>query len=769
MTQISIQEVFWKIATENRVGLLKPLSLNDFYKILEKGKNQGFSVGWRDVFPLLKLTDKKAIPEWSPPNFLIDFVVLYFKKFSGSTVLDTNVGMGVFLSALSEAISVISSTGIIDKEEKIDLVRLINSHNSVHFTVGDSIEKVEELKNEYDIVFATSVFNSSIQNKNFKINNENLTIKDTITNITALLASTKLSQNGKSVFLLPETFYKHEDFESVAGNLEEFGLYINSIISLPQNVLSPWANLSTSLFFISREKTNDLFVARLSEETEQSLLLKNLFDRKSTKFVETGRLVNFDEYKSWRQYVLQLEVREAVKSSKSPIVRLEEVALKINIADKEVMNSFEEIPNSIFLPLNEKFQTVTKFSDILSQSQNYVQVVLKPETALADYVAGYFNTDVGRKVRSSLSYGNVIAKLSRLDVMDAIVILPSMEIQQKIVESQRNISELVLGLEKLEKRLFETPYEVNKIEKQIIKLDRKESFENWIEVLPFPLASILWRYHASLEVDEKIENLLHFFEGTAQFIATVMLSAVYSDKDFFIKNKQSLFETRNLSDTIKRSTFGTWVTLGQKLSKITRNMLTSSEDIQICLSMYGTESLEFVSAISNTSLFSTLDIARKYRNDFAHGGIVNLLENKRKLSSLESELSRLRQQFATIFDDHILIKAVRNQYKEGLYINKISRITGSRQMFADNELVTTIPLDSNKLYFGSVSTKKPLEILPLINLISVAQINEYAFYFYNKVDKNQVKWITFHYEKQPEILNDDTALIKLLDFFEDFK
>ncbi len=593
-----------------------------------------------------------------------------------------------------------------------------------------------------------------------------LVINDSHTNIIALLASNNLSSDGKAIFLLPETFYNYEHPDGVVANLAEFGLHINAIVSIPQNSLSPWTALSSSLFLISRKKTNDLFVGRLSEESDTALLVSNLINRKNGQTIELGRLINPLDYKSWRQYLFQTEVEQAVKNSKLPAIKLEEIATKINIGDTRENGGFDDLPNTFYLPVIDGLFATTRLSDLNDRPLNYVQIILDPEIALADYVAGYFNTDLGRKVRASISSGSIVTKLLKIDLMDALVLLPSMEVQQKVTEAQRTISELVLGLGKLEKSLFQSPYEVTKIEKQITKLNQKESFEAWIDTLPFPLASILWRYHANIDTDEKIKHLLHFFEGTTHFVTTIMLSAFYSDTDVFRKYRQSFFSTTDSSITIKRSTFGNWVTIGEKVAKSTRRMLSDPQEIPVCLGLYKTESLEFINTIANRELFSVFRNALKYRNDFAHGGIENALINKRKLNLLESELNNLRVLFATTFDGVVLMKSVNNQYRDGFYTNKISKIMGSRQFFADDTLATSIPLDSGKLYIGHKDSTTPLEVLPFIKLTSNPESDDNACYFYNRVENGQVRWVSYHYEQQPEITLGDTSLIKLIEALE---
>ena len=103
-----------------------------------------------------------------------------------------------------------------------------------------------------------------------------------------------------------------------------------------------------------------------------------------------------------------------------------------------------------------------------------------------------------------------------------------------------------------------------------IKAHTAEHLDQWFETLPFPLASILraWQATPSQDFKTKHEHLLHFFEGTAEFLSVILLSAFSSNEAVFGAHKQKLTEAllkQNLS--FQRATFGTWKLVVEYLSK----------------------------------------------------------------------------------------------------------------------------------------------------------------------------------------------------------
>jgi hypothetical protein len=762
MGERSLKDEFWSIATNLHIGLLKQLSALDFQQVLLEAKKQSVPFSWRDIDPVIRKTNRSDIP--SVPNRVVDFIASYCHQVGGKTVFDPWANIGVLLLSLQEKMEV-KSTAIMRRSEDIKIAELFDPKD-IQWLLKIAEEDFVVAHDRYDLIVSVPAFGLPHQQKSYKLPAGELQIKDSATYLLLLSACQHLSEKGKAIFLLPEGFYGRDQIDNVVNNLGEFGLYINAIVSLPPNTFQPATGVGTALFFISREETFELFIGHLSDEVNEASLLKNLIRRKNGSILETGQLVNREEYKSWRQYSLLVEIQEIVKHSKLPIIKLEEIALKFNFGKKGEDNGFEEIPNAFFLPLLENLPVLSDSADITNPT-HYVQIALKPELALADYVAGYFSTEAGKKVRASLASGNVITRISNLDLFDAFVLLPEIEMQQQVIETHRTMRELSYQLQKFEKDLYKRPDQVEKIRKDIQKLDQKESFNNWIESLPFPMASILRRYQASAEIDKKLEHLLQFFEATAEFIAIILLSAYLSDSSTMSTYQDIVFPKKvEKRGDIKVSTFGYWVKTGERLAKQTRTMLGSPNERSICFELFHTSSVEFIQTISGKNLFDTLNRAAGIRNRDAHSGIKVDLSNSKRLSLAESELDKLRSIFSSIFEDIILFAPLSNQYRDGVFTNKITKLNGPHQIFIQDYIKTIIPLDAEKLYLSEKHEKKPLELLPFIKMLKSPESEKIACYFYSRMEGQTPAWVSYHYEGQPEIELEDQELLKVIKLFE---
>ena len=68
-----------------------------------------------------------------------------------------------------------------------------------------------------------------------------------------------------------------------------------------------------------------------------------------------------------------------------------------------------------------------------------------------------------------------------------------------------------------------------------VETPQRFNFPQWIETLPFPLASILRVYDVDDDDKEKFDHLLKFFEALTIFWAIILLSSFYSDEAEFKK------------------------------------------------------------------------------------------------------------------------------------------------------------------------------------------------------------------------------------------
>jgi hypothetical protein len=107
-----------------------------------------------------------------------------------------------------------------------------------------------------------------------------------------------------------------------------------------------------------------------------------------------------------------------------------------------------------------------------------------------------------------------------------------------------------------------------------------------------------------------------------------------------------------------------------------------------------------------------------------------------------------------------------NQYTDGTYYFVGKSIMGTRTPFRKVEFESIIPLDSKKLYFRHIDSLTAIELLPLFRIMESPKTEQDACYFYNRIQGHKVRWVSYHFESEAEIIRPDPEVRKALALFE---
>ena len=735
--------ILWEFTNQLR-GKVRPS------QYLEEMINQGVEFSWRDIHPFVSRISES---DHTPPNFVVDFIVQFYEDINIINLLDPWSRYGVLLTALVKNRNSIMGTGIEIYDTTMNVAKAISANLPVDWVTGDSLENTQTLDSEFDVVVSAPPFGLKRIKNDFNLDRESIEVIDCENNIVLLEAMCKLNDSGEAVFIQPSNFAWGIS-NDVSSSLEKFNLFINAIVALPDNSYAPWTSIELNMFFLSRSKTDKVFISYLDPDKNFDELIDDIKSHKEGKQPQKGYLIDLKSFRSYFAIKSQEEIEYEARKSNAPLVRLSQIAYSLKLGQPRLDDGgFEDAPNVVYLPSIGNSEATTRIANLTIKPQNCYQIVLNDNLAMADYIAGYFNTPIGFKIRESLTkVGGAIPRIKKIDLEDALIILPEIEQQSKIVNTKNALEDLKLLFEDLEDTLWSQPYKVQTIEERIAAISTEESFEDWMNRLPFPLASILWRYLATDRSKEKVEHLFHFFEAYSQFIATLLLSAFYSDKTTFNEHKMKWLRNQDgRMNTFSRMDFGSWVTIGERLAKHIRKMQSNKEERFDIFELFGTNKKEFIQTITNKEIYKILQTTNTYRNNWrGHGGISGDVENQRRLTLLETELIKLRDTIRNCFDGFLLYLPQENRHQRGIYYYRAKSIMGSHQLFRVIDVETNAILDDGSLYFQDISQRNPLKLIPFFIMLPSPESERDACYFYSKLDQGTAKWITYHYDQLPE-------------------
>ena len=91
---------------------------------------------------------------------------------------------------------------------------------------------------------------------------------------------------------------------------------------------------------------------------------------------------------------------------------------------------------------------------------------------------------------------------------------------------------------------------------------------------------------------------------------------------------------------------------------------------------------------------------------------------------------------------------------------------GTDTIFKKEHVSTLVPMDDDKIYLIYTSHKMPIEVLPFFRMMPGPKDEKNACYYYNKVEKDGIRWISYHFDKEAERTEPDQALIEIIRYLE---
>jgi len=405
--------------------------------------------------------------------------------------------------------------------------------------------------------------------------------------------------------------------------------------------------------------------------------------------------------------------------------------------------------NNIFIPITNELPVVRNIDEIKENQQFYFKFILDSEKAIDSFLYYLLNSSLGRKIRNWWHDGFGV-ELDKECLLNCEIFIPSIEEQIKFIEIQSRINNLSMYLESFNYELWNLKNDYSIIEKSLENLSFKNSLESWIESLPYPLATILWTYYSLSNIDEnigeKLEHLLNFFEAFTEFLVTIMLSSFAKDLEFFVE------ECRNLKKPyekyFQKPTFDTWINIAEWLSKSLRRLKNEKEKWGILVGLFGNPDEEFLEILMKKSLFKLLNSVRDYRNIWkGHTGIKPHPTILRKnLSLLEDSLTRLREDIGDSLSKFLIVKPINMKVTQGVYQIRVDKLIGTRFPFQEIEIETRSPMETEHLYLLHENYKPTIEMLPFIILKE-----DKTCYFFNRLEGENARYISYHYDQKPEI------------------
>jgi hypothetical protein len=349
--------------------------------------------------------------------------------------------------------------------------------------------------------------------------------------------------------------------------------------------------------------------------------------------------------------------------------------------------------------------------------------------------------------------------------------------QKSFVQRENGIDTRINDLRELKKDLWSHLPQDSAVSARFHKLlgeeaDARILFEDWIDALPFPLASILWAYHATNDSYKKYQLLQRYFEALTQFIATVLLSGFYNSDTWLAERKAIFVDDNGASDELKlmEATFGLWKDVALAFTSDLHKYLAASsvrrtEEQEInrrrCEVNFATTG-DTLETLFPKELLAILVDTNTLRNEWrGHGGIDYRVAAER-LPALELHLNKTREILGRNWMEYQLILPESSR-RRGQHVEQdIQVLMGHRNPSVMTTIQLDEQLDSLSLYVYTPNRRQALKLQPLIHIVSKAAGDQNAAYFFSRVKREGALFISHHYEREPDITERFPELFEFL-------
>lgn len=687
---------------------------------------------------------------FSSPD-LVDFMgQLATADHRAQSVLDPVCGSGYLLSTVADATGASVIHGVDINPVMSDLARLLLPESAEVFT-GDVLADDVPLNPQYDLVVGEPPFGLRLSPR-WPLPGADDFLVSHFSNALAWRSSLKLSSRGAAVLLLPSSFI-HERAKRGWGIVEDQRIYVRACVHVPRGSIQG-TGAEAYVVVVDRQEREEIFAAQFTPDAgHQGTLIENFAAHRHARLASQGRLWSWESFTGFGAIETRERVRAVGKRMGLTPVAIRELVTEHHVLRPPHLKTLEVKPNAVYLPLGRAGAAVTEPAELPAGTKQYLQLYLDAERADARYVAGLLDQELGQALLDGARGGSAAGVLLPARLMELDLYLPDLETQRRIADTVTEARRHRAEPDELEHGLWTSPAQAEQIATKIASFRREDRFDDWLETLPFPLASVLWRYRAaSGSTRERYEALLHFFEALAEFVATVHLSAFSSDTEMWSQHRselRSVLEGRGLR--IAHGTFGAWKCVCEFLGARLRRMMDKASDS--CAALYRTHNPQTLGMLASSELLKVLQQANSVRNDWhGHVGAVG----EKQAETVHAELLTLVQQTRGVFGrawlDYELIQPSEARFRDGLFRYRVRRLQGTRSApFESVERDGIEPMEDRALYMLDPSSDRGLRLLPFVRVMPSPRTEANACYFFNRLESNdRFRYVSYHFAQDAE-------------------
>lgn len=688
------------------------------------------------------------------------FVSLLAEQLKPRSILDPTCGSGFMLQQAAQAANATTVDGVEIKTAMAEIARALLG-DEARIVNGDIFDTQSQLRDKYDMIIADAPLGFRLPKHPDGGDVRDAFETSDLAEALCLWCCERLTTTGLGVVLVANKTVADQRFRE---RVHERGAAVKAFIHVPAGFLLG-TSISAHLVVLEKGPQRDLFIAELSDDPKHNeVVVKALLGQApSGRRPSLGMSLPPNSFTHFQTFENNWRLDKLAREAGFQPVPAADVFVELATVQKNAtrLADFDAERGDALLHRMARY-LVQDPARAKSKLTNYLRVRLNLDTVDPEFLDHWLRSDFGRSAIDAITAGSVIPSVSIAALREATFYLPDLAQQQAMVAVLQRLDGIKAEADEVAALCWEPGAGISAASERVEWINREESFNEWIETLPFPLATILWRHQTVSDAAlVRMPILVHFFEALGAFLATIHLSAFMSDADQWSEVQPKLMRALDKGNlSLSRATFGTWKCVCELLASHARKLASSETQRPVVNDMYCLDDDQVLDLLLSPEPVTLLQHANKLRNTHVgHSGAMSEADAAGVESDLMHLVKEARRHFGRAWTAYELVLGGKAGYRDGVFSSRVPRVMGTRSQFETVERQTTVPMEEGELYMLSPSGDRGLRLLPFLRMGASPASEPTACYFFNREEKDGVRFVSYHFDRHAELTEQfpDTA------------
>ncbi|MGW5465113.1 N-6 DNA methylase [Streptomyces sp. NPDC003996] len=446
-------------------------------------------------------------------------------------------------------------------------------------------------------------------------------------------------------------------------------------------------------------------------------------------------------------------------------------------ADRPAMLSAATGEQALILPIEPHLDAVTGDPGEVAPDNRILVLQTRDRHVDADYLAGWLNSPLGRRLRSAATSSDSGSYVSPRAITltqawrmadNLLIALPDLPVQRDMARTERALAAARRHLADSHRELWNDPKRRSDIYREASRLIPSADLAEWAGSLPFPMASALWAYESKGDsnLHARHAQMFHFWDAAIEFHAAVVLSALLQDRSGLEQELPALAaQFSNVGLSPERATLGVWHIVLQRLTKRYRTALTGTDtDEQARVrTAFADAPPDFLDTLLSTDVTNLFGEVIHLRNTWSgHSGATSEDSLKEQLGFLTGHVHTLRNLIGAGWLDFPLIRAGGARIRNGVFHHDVDLAMGPNRPFRQERIPSSVALEEDGLYLRPREGGRALPLAPLITLEPAAFGSNSDCYYYNRLQAEGVRFVAYHEVAESEMIKEVAPAASLI-------